>query len=144
MTHIHDRYIIRAIPVQGFSSFQTACLHGHIVSPSGRTAGCVINTKVYLLLRSVILSVQYTAFRVCVQFHGEIEPELFSIALQERNFTWLLRNPIRWDYPSWIWVMTFVFVFVDLTAFLRFIKTVCFFFVFFFLSKTAFAPKDHY
>lgn len=79
MTHIHDRYIIRAIPVQGFSSFQTACLHGHIVSPSGGTAGCVINTKVYLLLRSVILSVQHIAFRVCVQFHGE--PELVSIAI---------------------------------------------------------------
>lgn len=32
MTHIHDRYIIRAILVQGFSSFQTACLHDHIVA----------------------------------------------------------------------------------------------------------------
>lgn len=29
MTHIHDRYIIRVILVQGFSSFQTACLHDH-------------------------------------------------------------------------------------------------------------------
>lgn len=81
MTHIHDRYIIRAILVQGFSSFQTACLHGHIVSPSGGTAGSVINIKVYLLLRLVILSVRYTAFRACVPFHGEIEPELVSIAI---------------------------------------------------------------
>lgn len=37
MTHIHDRYIIRAILVQGFSSVQTACLHVHIVSAAGMT-----------------------------------------------------------------------------------------------------------
>lgn len=48
MTHIHDRYIIRAILVQGFSSFQTACLHEHIVSAPEVTAGCIISTKVYL------------------------------------------------------------------------------------------------
>lgn len=48
MTHIHDRYIIRAILVQGFSSFQTVCLHDHTVSASGATVGCIINTEVYL------------------------------------------------------------------------------------------------
>ena len=43
MTHIHDRYIIRAILVQGFCSFQTACLHDHTVSASAMTADCIIN-----------------------------------------------------------------------------------------------------
>lgn len=44
MTHIHDRYIIRAILVQASSSFQTACLHNCIVSASGATAGGGIDT----------------------------------------------------------------------------------------------------
>lgn len=48
MTHIHDRYIITAILVQGFSGFQTACLHDHIVS-----AGGIINTEVDPFLKPV-------------------------------------------------------------------------------------------
>ena len=48
MTHIHDRYIIRAILVQGFSTFQTACLHDPIVSASGVAAGSIINTYIPL------------------------------------------------------------------------------------------------
>lgn len=46
MTHFQDGYIIRAIPVQGFRTFQTACLRNHIGSALGMTAGCIINNHV--------------------------------------------------------------------------------------------------